>query len=84
MKNIKKQIVILLIFSIGATIAMIIHGVFFDLELNQIKRLTIEGVIITALIIFPAILLLEWIFDINNKTKIQEIEKRLTKLEKRK
>ena len=84
MKLIKTQLLILVIFSIAAAIAMIIHGVFFDLKLNEIKRLTTEGVIITALIIFPAILFLEWIFDLNNKAKLQKIENRLTKLEKRK
>ena len=66
LKPIKKQILILFIFSILISIAMIIHGLFFDLEFSQIKRLTIEGLILTLIIIFPAILFLEWTFDLNN------------------
>jgi len=84
MKNLKKQLLVLLIFSIAAAVAMIIHGVFFDLQLQEIKRLTIEGVVLTVLVIFPAILFLEWVFDMNNKEKIQSMEARLNKLEKKK
>ncbi len=75
----KKQIFILFVFSILISIAAIIHGIFIDLDFSQIKRLTIEGLIITLLIIFPAILFLEWIFDINNKKRFDEIERRLKK-----
>ena len=86
MKNLpllKKQIILLLIFSILAAIAGIIHGIFFDLEWNEIKRLTIQGIILTIIVIFPALLILERIFDLNNTKKFNEIEKRLKKLEKK-
>lgn len=79
---VKKQILILLIFSILISIAAIIHGVFLDLDFNQIKRLTFEGLILTIVVIFPAILFLEWVFDINNRKKFKEIEKRLRRLKK--
>lgn len=79
---VKKQILILLIFSILISIAAIIHGVFLDLDFNQIKRLTFEGLILTIFVIFPAILFLEWVFDINNRKKFKEIEKRLRRLKK--
>ncbi len=76
---VKKQILILFVFSIFISIAAIIHGIFMDLDLTQIKRLTFEGFILTLLVIFPAILFLEWIFDINNKKKFDELERRLRK-----
>jgi len=61
------------------SVAMIIHGIYMDLDFSQIKRLTIEGFFITVLVVFPAILFLEWIFDINNKKRFDEIEKVLKK-----
>ena len=75
----KKQILILLVFSILISIAAIIHGIFIDLEFSQIKRLTVEGLILTFFVIFPAKLFLEWIFDINNKKKFEELERKLKK-----
>ncbi|MCK4553142.1 hypothetical protein KAT80_02975 [Candidatus Pacearchaeota archaeon] len=73
----KKQILILFVFSVLISIALIIHGIFMDLDFSQIKRLTFEGLILTLFIVFPAILFLEWVFDINNKKKFKEIEKKL-------
>jgi len=75
----KKQILILFVFSILLAVAAIIHGIFFDLDIEQIKRLTLEGFSLTLLVIFPAILFLEWVFDLNNKKKFEEIEKKLKK-----
>jgi len=79
----KKQILILFIFAILIAIAGIIHGIFFDLAWEQIKRLTLEGFTLTLFVIFPAILFLEWVFDINNRKKFDQVEKRLKKLEKK-
>ncbi len=79
----KKQILILFVFAILVSIASIIHGIFFDLDASQIKRLTFEGLIITLVVIFPAILFLEKIFDMNNKKKFEEIEKRLKRKNKK-
>ena len=84
LKLIKKQILILFIFSILISIAMIIHGLFFDLEFSQIKRLTLEGLILTLIIIFPAILFLEWTFDLNNRKKFEELTKQINKLKREK
>jgi hypothetical protein len=80
----KKQILIILIISILIAITGIIHGIFFDLDWMQIKRLTFEGFILTLIVIFPAILFLEWVFDINNRKKFDELEKKLMKLERKK
>ena len=46
-----------------------------DLALMQIKRLTFQRFLFTLFVIFSAILFLEWIFDLNNKKKFDEIEK---------
>ncbi len=73
----KKQILILFVFSVLMSIAIIIHGIYFDLDFSQIKRLTIEGLIMTFLVVFPAILFLEWIFDINNKKRLDNLEKKI-------
>lgn len=80
LKLMKKQILILLIFSILVAIGAIIHGIFFDLDFSQIKRLTFEGLLLTLFVVFPAILFLEWVFDINNKKKFNELEDKINKL----
>jgi len=80
---IKKQVLIILIFSLLLTIAGTIHGIFLDLDWAQIKRLTIEGIILTLLIVFPGILFLEWVFDINNKQKFDRLEKKIKILERK-
>lgn len=76
----KKQILIIFVFTILVSIGAIIHGIFFDLDFSEIKRLTLEGVLLTLLVIFPAILFLEWVFDLNNKKKFDELEKKINKL----
>ena len=75
----KKQVLILFIFSILVVIASIIHGIFMDLDFTQIKRLTIEGFVLTLFVVFPAILFLEWVFDLNNKEELDKIKKKLRK-----
>lgn len=84
LKFLKRQVLVIFIFSIMAAIAGIIHGIFFDLDWEQIRRLTFEGIVITIIVFFPSILFLEWVFDLNNKKKINELETRIRKLEKRK
>ena len=83
MKIVTKQILILFVFSILISIAMIIHGIFFDLDFSQIKRLTIEGIVLTFIIVFPAILFLEWIFDLNNRQELNKVNKKINKLKKK-
>jgi len=77
---IKKQVLVILVFSVLLSVIAIIHGLFFDLDMAQIKRLTLEGFIVTLVVIFPAILFLEWVFDINNKKKFDEVERKIKKL----
>lgn len=79
----KLQVVLLFIFSIIIAIIAIIHGIFFDLNISEIGRLTIGGLIATLLVLFPVLLLLEWVFDINNNNnRLAKIEKALSKLRK--
>jgi hypothetical protein len=73
----KKQVFILFAFSVFVSIAVIIHGLFFDLNFSEIKRLTFEGFILTLAVIFPALLFLEWIFDINNREEMKKIERQI-------
>jgi hypothetical protein len=79
----KKQILILFVFSIMAAIVGIIHGIFFDLDWEQVKRLTLEGFVLTLVIVFPGLLFLEWVFDLNNKEKFDNIETQLKSVDKR-
>ena len=64
------------------SIAAIIHGIFIDLDFSQIKRLTFEGLILTLVVVFPAIIFLEWIFDLNNKKRFDELEKKIRNIKK--
>ncbi len=78
----KKQVFLLLVFSLLSSITAIIHGVFMDMDFQQIKRLTLEGLILTFLVLFPGTLILEWIFDINNEERLDELERKIEELEK--
>ncbi len=80
---VKKQVLILLVSSVLVSVGAIVHGIFFDLAFEEIKRLTLDGFIFTFVIIFPGVLFLEWVFDINNKKEIEKLERRIIKLEKR-
>jgi amino acid transporter len=76
-----KKLYTTLIFSIIASIGLIIHGVFFDLDFAQIERLTIGGFILTFILVFGALLIMEKIFDLENHEEFVELEKRVSKLE---
>ena len=82
LKSITRKILATFLFSILASIAAIIHGTFFDLDMAQIRRLSFEGFLLTFLIVFPSLLLLEWIFDLENHEEFRAIEQRVSKLEK--
>ena len=84
LKFLGRQVLIIFILSFLLSIAAIIHGIFFDLDFEQIKRLTLTGMIFTIIVVFPVILFLEWVFDINNRKKFEEVDRRLNKLEKKK
>ena len=81
---VRKQVLILLVFSVLVSVGAIIHGIFFDLAFEEVKRLTLGGLIFTLVIVFPGTLFLEWVFDINNRARHDELERRIVKLERRK
>ena len=84
MKNIlKRKLLATLLFSIISTIGLIIHGVFFDLDFRQLERLTLGGFLFTFILVFITLLILEKIFDLENHEEFIEIEKRVSKLEKK-
>ncbi len=75
---------ILLVFTFLVSVAAIIHGIFFDMVFSQIARLSLEGLVLTFFILFPAVLFLEWVYDLNNEQRFEGLEARIKKLEKRK
>jgi len=84
LKSVKRKIIATLVFSILASIGAIIHGIFFDLDFNQIQRLSLEGFLVTFLVVFPSLLFLEWIFDLENHEEFKILEKRISNLERKK
>lgn len=82
LKLIKKQILIFFVFAIFISITVIVHGTFFNLGFPEIKRLTLDGLALTLLVVFPMILFLEWVFDLNNKSKFEKIDKKIKEIEK--
>ena len=81
---VKKQVLILFVSSVLVSVGAIVHGIFFDLAFEEIRRLTFGGLIFTFVVVFPGVLFLEWVFDINNKVEMDLLKKRIGKLEKRK
>ena len=79
----KKQVLMLSVVAVLGAIGGIVHGVFFDLELSQIRRLSVLGVIFTTFIVFPAILFFEYIFDWNNNEEMRHLRERIERLEKK-
>jgi len=83
-KEIKRKLLATLMFSLISSIGLIIHGVFFDLDFSQIERLTIGGFIITFILVFGALLIMEKIFDLENHAEFKALEQRVSKLESKK
>lgn len=82
MKNIfKRKLLSTFIFSFIASVLLIIHGVFFDLDLSSIKRLTIEGFLFTFVLTFIGLIILERIFSLEEHEEIVKIKSRLNQLE---
>ena len=80
----KRKLLSTFIFSLIASILFIIHGVFFDLDVSQIQRLSVEGFVFTFILTFAGLVILERIFSLDEHEEIVKINGRLGKLEKRK
>ena len=78
---VRRQILILFVFSFLVSIAAIVHGIFFDLDFEQVKKLTLGGLIFTLVVVFPGAVFLEWVFDINNERVWEKLERRVGVLE---
>lgn len=81
LKSVKRKFFATLLFCLIASAGLIIHGIYFDLDLAQLERLSIEGFIFTFIIIFPTLLLLEWIFDLENHEEYKYLENKINNLE---
>ena len=64
----------------GGAVGGIIHGIYFDLDFSQIKRLSLFGIIFTTGIVFPAILFFEYVFDLNNKKQLNILKGQIEQL----
>jgi cation transporter-like permease len=80
-KRFQKKLFATFIFSLVASLFLIIHGVFFDLDFSEIKRLSIEGFIFTFVLVFVALLILEKIFTLEEGDEIVRLKRRVRKLE---
>lgn len=83
MKRFKKELLYTFMFSLITSALLIIHGLFFDLDFSQIQRITIKGFVLTFILTFIALNILEKIFNLEEHEEITKIKKRLSKLEKR-
>jgi len=83
-KRFRKKLFATFIFSVVASVMMIVHGLFFDLDVSQIKRLSVEGFLFTFVLVFVGLVILERIFNIEEDAEIVGIKKRLGKIERRK
>lgn len=81
-KRFKNKLFVTFILSLITAPLSIIHGLFFDLDSGAIKRLTVEGFLVTFVMIFVGLVVLEKIFTLEEDEEILDIKKRLRKLEK--
>jgi len=82
-KVFRRKLLATFLFSLVSAGLLIVHGLFFDLDVSQIKRLTLEGFLVTFVMVFFGLLILEKIFNIEDHEEIIKIKKRLNQLEKR-
>jgi len=82
-KRFRRKLVATLVFSVVASAMMIVHGLFFDLDFSQIKRLSVEGFLFTFVLVFIGLIILERIFNIEEDAEIVGIKKRLGKVERK-
>ena len=73
----------LLVVTVFGAITAILHGIYFDLDFSQIRRLSIWGVIFTTIVVFPAIIFFEYVFDWNNMEEIRYLTQKIKSLETR-
>ena len=82
-RHINRKLLVTLLVSLVAPAGLIAHGIFFDADFSQLKRITLEGFVLTFIITFPTLLFLEWMFDLDNHETFKLLEKRVKRLEKK-
>ena len=82
-KRFEKKLFATFVFSVIASLMAIAHGIFFDMDFSQIKRLSLEGFIFTFVLVFVGLIILEKIFNIEEDAEILSLKKRVGKLEKK-
>ena len=82
LNSMKRKFFATFLFSLLASVAGIVHGIFFDMDISQLSRFTAEGFALTFVVLFPSLLFLEWIFDLEDKEEFKVLESRIGKLEK--
>ena len=82
-KRFKRKLFATFIFSIVASMLMIIHGVFFNLDFQQIKRLTLEGFVFTFILVFVGLIILERIFTLEEDEEILGLKRKINRLGKK-
>ena len=82
-KRFEKKIVATVVFSLVASVMMIVHGLFFDLDFSQISRLSIEGFLFTFVLVFVGLIILEKIFNIEEDAEIVSLKRRVGILERK-
>ncbi len=82
-RRFRKKLFATLIFSVIASAMMIVHGLFFDLDFSQIKRLSVEGFLFTFVFVFIGLIILERIFNIEEDAEIVGIKRKLRRIEKK-
>ena len=80
----QKKVFATLLFSVVTSLLLIAHGIFFDLDFSQIKRLSFEGFIFTFILVFVGLIVLEKIFNIEEDAEIVALKKRVGKIERSK
>lgn len=61
----KKQLLAMILLSALAAIVLIAHGVIFDLDMQQLSRLSLGGFFVTMPAVLIGLLTLEWVFDLD-------------------
>ncbi len=82
-RRFSKKLWATLIFSLVTAVVFIVHGIFLDLDISQIERLTLQGFLITFIMTFSALLILEKIFTLEEDEEILRLKKRILILEKK-
>ena len=82
-KRFRRKLIATIVFSAVVSVLLIIHGIFLDLDFSQIRRLSVEGYLFTFVLVFVGLIILEWIFNIEEDAEIVALKKRIRKLERK-